>query len=385
MNRIKKAYILAAMLLLFCLSGCANQSSTPKIHDAKAEFTGMVMDGHVDENIDFDLNEAVIAVEVSTITEAAAREAYPNAEYLYVNSAPDGFLAVQSGKADAFAVTTDTFYSSTAAGHTGLRIHSDGVVGSPGKIAAVVSRATGIPDARQKMNDFLAELEADGTLEDMKRRWIVEQNYDVPEIPKPEHPEYTIKIGTTGLAQPYSFYQNNELTGFDVELMQRFALWCNAELEIKSYNWEGIYEEGTPEQVFLHPKKDKTRAFVKRLKVLSLSVKSADFDFIAMSEALQNFGQKHMLTQKRTTNMRRIFEEILALNLIPNGSPAFPLELTAEYAEETDTLQMRLRWAGPEYDPLAQGDELPLKLGRTAVTDSQFTYEDGENLLVLTL
>ena len=59
----------------------------------------MVMDGHVDENIDFDLNEAVIAVEVSTITEAAAREAYPNAEYLYVNSAPDGFLAVQSGKA----------------------------------------------------------------------------------------------------------------------------------------------------------------------------------------------------------------------------------------------------------------------------------------------
>ena len=184
--------------------------------------------------------ENAVARSVRAAAEAAAREAYPDAEYIYVNSAPDGFLAVQSGKADAFAVTTDTFYSSTAAGHTGLRIHSDGVVGSPGKIAAVVSRESGIPDAGQKINDFLAELEADGTLEDMKRRWILEQNYDMPEIARAEQPEYSVRIGTTGLAQPYSFYQNNELTGLDVELMQRFALWCNAELEIKTYNWEGV-------------------------------------------------------------------------------------------------------------------------------------------------
>ena len=146
-----------------------------------------------------------------------------------------------------------------------------------------------------------------------------------------------------------------------------------------------IYEEGTPEEIFAHPKKDRTRAFVKRLKVLSLSVESPDFDFIAMSEALQNFGEKNMLTQKRTANMRRIFEEILTLNLVPNGSPAFPLELTAEYAEEADALQMRLRWTGREYNPLTQGDELTLRLGRAAVTDSQFTYEAGVNLLVVTL
>ena len=92
-----------------------------------------------------------------------------------------------------------------------------------------------------------------------------------------------------------------------------------------------------------------------------------------------------MLTQKRTTNMRRIFEEILTLNLIPNGSPTFPLELTTEYSEDTDVLEMRLRWTGPEYNPLAQGDELTLKLGRAAVTDSRFTYEAGVNLLVVTL
>ena len=251
MNLIKKAYILAVMLLLFCLSGCAKQGSSEKIYDTKADFTGC---------------------DAGSITGTVMNT--------HVDNVIDGI--------------TWHYYDDQA-----------------------------------------------GALEALKKGDIAAAVMELPIA------EVITRI----------FYMDEGV----------------------------IYEEGTPEQVFLHPKKDKTRAFVKRLKVLSLSVKSADFDFIAMSETLQNFGQKHMLTQKRTTNMRRIFEEILALNLIPNGSPTFPLELTAEYAEETDTLQMRLRWAGPEYDPLAQGDELPLKLGRTAVTDSQFTYEDGENLLVLTL
>ncbi|MGN1367305.1 MAG: ABC transporter permease subunit [Aristaeellaceae bacterium] len=852
---------------------------------------------------DPDLHRAVIAVEVSTIPEESARETYPDAKYIYVNSAADGFLAVQSGKADAFAVTKDTFYSAKAAGYTGLRIHSDGVVGTPGQIAAVVSPVTRIPNALDKINEFLAELDADGTLADMKRRWIVEQNLVMPDIPAAEHPEYTIRIGTTGLAQPYSFYQDNELTGFDVELMQRFARWCNAELEIHSYNWDGIipacdsgkvdyimsgffctperaeavdfsrpyldvetvmviaeeakateqsfweklsssfektfirenrwklivgglavtlavsvcaailgtvlgfglmlwlrtrkawlaaiangfcklmqgipalvvllicyfvvfgsvnlqpvmvaiiafsllfavsvagilqtgigaidkgqweaatalgfgkvktfgriimpqalrhvlplykgefvgmmkltsivgyisiqdltkagdiirsrtyeaffpllttaaiyfvmsslitaligrvemkldpkrrrirlpqeaaspakaektegkpvsyagealitvehlkkaypnatplqdvntvihrgdiitiigpsgtgkstlmrcinrletptdgkvtvfgydmgdrktdlrqlrrrmgmvfqsfnlfghltvienvtlaprvlkkespqaaydnamrllrmvgmaekalnypdelsggqkqrvaiaralamnpeivlfdeptsaldptmvgevlavmkrlaaegmtmmivthemkfardvstrifymdegviYEEGTPEEIFTHPKKDKTRAFVKRLKVLSLSLKSAEFDFIAMSEELLSFGERNMLAQKRIINLRRVFEEMVTLNVIPNASPVFPLELSAEYEEDSDTLQMRLHWRGSEYNPVTQGDELTLLLSRASITGSHFTYEDGENRLVLTL
>lgn len=187
-----------------------------------------------------ELQTATIAVEVGTTTEAAARESYPDAEYIYVNSAADGYLAVQTGKADAFAVEKNTYNSSVALGTTGLRIHSDGVIGTPGSTAVAVSPKTDIQDALKKINDFLTELQADGTLEEMKQRWIVEQTYDMPQIPEPENPEYTIRVGTTGIYEPYSFYQDGVLTGFDVELMKRFALWCNAEYEIETYNWEGI-------------------------------------------------------------------------------------------------------------------------------------------------
>lgn len=146
-----------------------------------------------------------------------------------------------------------------------------------------------------------------------------------------------------------------------------------------------IYEDGTPEEIFEHPKKDKTRAFVKRLKVLSLMVESEDYDFIAMSETLQNFGEKNMLTRKRTENLRRIFEEILALNIIPNAALRFPLEMIIEYEEETDHLEMRLHWKGLEYNPLMQGDEISLKLVRSAMKEGSFYYEDGENRLVVSV
>ena len=188
---------------------------------------------------DPDLKKATIAVEPGTITETAAREAYPDADYVYVSDAANGYLAVKAGKVDAYAISKDVYKGSVATGTTGLKIHSDGVVGSPGHIAVAVSPKARIPGALDKINDFLAEIRADGTLDDMKKRWIEESDYTMPAIGKAQDPEYTIRVGTTGLAEPYTFYQNEQLTGFDMELVQRFALWCNADLKITTYDWAG--------------------------------------------------------------------------------------------------------------------------------------------------
>ena len=53
-----------------------------------------------------------------------------------------------------------------------------------------------------------------------------------------------------------------------------------------------IYEDGTPEQIFDHPAKDRTRAFVKRLKVLPFSITSPDYDFIAMTRPWSGSGKR---------------------------------------------------------------------------------------------
>lgn len=146
-----------------------------------------------------------------------------------------------------------------------------------------------------------------------------------------------------------------------------------------------IYEDGTPQQIFDHPEKDRTRAFVKRLKVLSLLIESKDYDFIAMNEKLQAFGEKNMLGAKRTRNLRLLFEELVAVNILPNCRSPFPLELAVEYDEEKDVLEMRFKWNGEEYNPLENGDEISLCLVKAAMKDGGYEYENGVNRLVISL
>lgn len=146
-----------------------------------------------------------------------------------------------------------------------------------------------------------------------------------------------------------------------------------------------VYEDGTPEEIFDHPKKDRTRAFVKRLKVLSLSIESLDYDFISMSEKLQSYGEKNMFGKKRTMALRLLFEEIASLNIIPKASPELPLTVSAEYEEASDDLEMRFEWGGKEYNPLENAEEISSKLINAQIKSGSFTYTDGNNRLVLSL
>lgn len=146
-----------------------------------------------------------------------------------------------------------------------------------------------------------------------------------------------------------------------------------------------IYEDGTPAQIFDNPKKDRTRAFVKRLKVLTLSIDSLDYDFISMSEKLQLYGEKNMLGKKRIISLRLLFEELATVNIIGKATVSLPLTITTEYDESTDDLQMRFEWKGIKYNPLENADEISIRIVNGQIHDSSFTYENGTNRLVLSL
>ncbi len=146
-----------------------------------------------------------------------------------------------------------------------------------------------------------------------------------------------------------------------------------------------IYEDGTPEEIFEHPKKERTRVFVRQLKTLELKLSSADYDFISMSEELKQFGEGYYLSRRRTENLRLIFEEIVAQNLVPDGKPEYPILVSVEYGQKDNRLEMHLAWDGPRYDPMEEGNELSLKLVRAAIKEHRYTYEGGKNLLVLIL
>ncbi len=146
-----------------------------------------------------------------------------------------------------------------------------------------------------------------------------------------------------------------------------------------------IYEDGTPEQIFDNPKQALTRAFVKRLKVLTFNITSPSYDFIAMSEALQRFGEKHMLPANRTEALRRAFEEICATNIIPNSQDDYELTVSTEYEEDTGELVMHFEWGGDEYNPMTEGDELSIMLIKAYLESDTYVFENGENHLTVSL
>ncbi len=58
----------------------------------------------------------------------------------------------------------------------------------------------------------------------------------------------------------------------------------------------GIYEQGTPKEIFDNPKKDKTIAFIQKIKYLSFDIEDRHFDLMALHGGIQSFGEKSWST-----------------------------------------------------------------------------------------
>jgi polar amino acid transport system substrate-binding protein len=74
----------------------------------------------------------------------------------------------------------------------------------------------------------------------MYSRWVVRGEYEMPEIPRAENPEYHLRIATAGTAMPYTYYTGTQLNGYDIEMAYRFAYWLGADVEFKVIDFGGI-------------------------------------------------------------------------------------------------------------------------------------------------
>ena len=107
-------------------------------------------------------------------------------------------------------------------------------------VAAGISPASQIPDLEQSINAFIAEIRADGTLDDMFRRWVTDSDLTIPDIDMPADPKLHIVVGTSGIVPPFSFYAGDALSGYDIEMARRFAAWMDADVSFKVYDYGSI-------------------------------------------------------------------------------------------------------------------------------------------------
>jgi polar amino acid transport system ATP-binding protein len=74
-----------------------------------------------------------------------------------------------------------------------------------------------------------------------------------------------------------------------------------------------IYEQGTPAQIFDDPQREKTRAFIHRIRSYVKHVASRDYDLYAINAEVEAFCEKHILPRKARHNLLLMIEELLQL------------------------------------------------------------------------
>ena len=188
---------------------------------------------------ELDQKGRTVGVAMGSSGDAAAEKSFHNVTLSRYSDSATAYLAVQQGKLDAFAYDVTMLRYALSNGLTGLTV-LDETLGDITDIAIGVSRKAEIPGLLGEINAFLASIKADGTLEDMKSRWIDRAEETMPDIPLPEHPEHTLRVGTTGFVQPFSYYKDNQIWGFDIEMATRLASWLGTGIEFSLYDFDGL-------------------------------------------------------------------------------------------------------------------------------------------------
>jgi len=133
------------------------------------------------------------------------------------------------------------------------------------------------------------------------------------------------------------------------------------------YMDEGIiYEEGPPSQIFENPLKEKTRAFIQRIRSCSFALETMNYDLYAMQAEMQRLCEKHAVTPARIQSLLLVAEELVNLHF--SAMPQRPARISLFYSEKQDTLQLQLDSTG---DPVNLLDSalFPDEMGLQIITN----------------
>ena len=124
----------------------------------------------------------------------------------------------------------------------------------------------------------------------------------------------------------------------------------------------GIYEEGTPEEIFENPKKENTRRFIKRLRFMQFNITRESSDLYNIFLNVLEFCQRNALSVDTTNYCCHIIEELLMQILIPHLGDGFNINVTIECSEEGDPAKIYVKYNGGPFAPEAFENEIAYRL-----------------------
>ena len=144
---------------------------------------------------------------------------------------------------------------------------------------------------------------------------------------------------------------------------------------------KGIYEQGTPSEIFDAPKKEKTIAFVRKLKYFAYEVRDRNFDLMAMHGGLRSFTEKYGLSSRLTYRLELCCEELVYEMLKAQDDPV-KIDVEVSYSEADGSTTFILTSEGREFDPFTNEDDdvhLGVVMLKNTAKSVTHTYSGGVN------
>lgn len=164
-----------------------------------------------------DLKTKRIGVLQGSAHESYALTHYPDAQVLQFKSPADVLLAVKTNKVDA------ALYDAEPLRGIFRQDNSYALLGEP-----LFSFDVGVGFHKQnralkeRFDAFLADIKSSGVYKDMVDRWMIKGETNMP----PRSPAKTtgvLVVGVSDAGLPFTVVKDNQLVGFDIELVERFA------------------------------------------------------------------------------------------------------------------------------------------------------------------
>jgi len=140
----------------------------------------------------------------------------------------------------------------------------------------------------------------------------------------------------------------------------------------------GIYEEGTPDEIFDSPKKELTRRFIKGLKVFEAVIDRRDYDFIGFGAALDSYLLKNDVAPAQKYRIRLAIEELVQQILLPVYEQPF-IRVNVEYSPGDAACLIDVRYKGAPFDIHDTGNDLSLAVLKSIVKDMEYRFHEEDD------
>lgn len=216
MNFVHSVKFLIVLLLL--LSGCSNPVKEVK-------------DFH---RID-DFRQARIGVKMGSTHDAYATKEMPEAEIVRVETEPDMFLALLQRKCDAVITDFSSLIYAQQQYPELQEIPSD----FPPDYYGMGFQKKDV-ELHSQFNTFLKEIRESGLYQEIYDRWILHtRDSEMPfiDVPTEGNP---LQVAVAATQPPFAFMKNQQIVGFDIEIILRFAQKIKRPVQFSNINFGSL-------------------------------------------------------------------------------------------------------------------------------------------------